>query len=123
MTYPVPQKGQLPPLGFDGCDWIWSPQAKAGPASRAPPQAKRFFRGVVTIPAGKVIRRTRLLTAAGGDYEVFVNGKPASRFGDNTRRRAPRDRRRLAPGRRTRTFWPWPSPMRRRGRPGWPASW
>jgi alpha-L-rhamnosidase len=84
MTYPVPQKGQFAPLSFDGCDWIWSAQPSAG-RQQGSPQAKRFFRGVVSIPAGKVIRRTRLLTAAGGDYEVFINGKPASRFGDNTR--------------------------------------
>ena len=52
------------------------------------------------MPAGKVIRRTRLLTAASGDYEVFVNGKPTSRFGDNTRSTPARGRHRLAAGSR-----------------------
>ena len=84
MTYPVPHKGQFAPLSFEGCDWIWSAAPQAGRPAGSP-QAQQFFRGAVTIPAGKVIRRTRLLTAAGGSYEVFVNGKPASRFGDNTR--------------------------------------
>ena len=31
MTYPVPQKGQLAPLSFDGCDWIWSAAGEGRP--------------------------------------------------------------------------------------------
>ena len=60
------------------------------------------------MPAGKVIRRTRLLTAASGDYEVFVNGKPASRFGGNTRSTPHVADIGWHAGGRTRTFWRWP---------------
>jgi alpha-L-rhamnosidase len=81
MTYPVAQPGQRPPLTFDGCEWIWA----AGPGS-GKPEGKLYFRHVINIPKDAVICRAQFLTAAGADYEVFVNGKPASRFGKNQRK-------------------------------------
>ncbi len=82
MTYPAAQPGQRPPLEFNGCDWYWAPGRQDGQAKDAPPP-KRFFRAVIATPKDNDIRRTQFLTAAGDDYEVFVNGKPATRFGHN----------------------------------------
>jgi alpha-L-rhamnosidase len=41
---------------------------------------------VITIPNDNDIYRAQFLTAAGADYEVFVNGKPATRFGHNVKK-------------------------------------
>jgi alpha-L-rhamnosidase len=87
MTYPEPQPGQRKPLSFDGCSWLGLQEGEKGAGSEK--SEKWYFRGTVTIPAGKVFRRTQLLTAAGGDYEVFVNGKPTARHGADNTRRAP----------------------------------
>ena len=92
MTYPVRQEGQRAPLSFEGLEWIGS--AAAGERSvkgvkSVKNDGKAYFRGTVMIPGGKVFRRTQLLSAANGDYEVFVNGKPTARFGADNTRKAP----------------------------------
>ncbi len=126
MTYPVRQEGQRAPLSFEGLEWIGS--AAAGERSvkgvkSVKNDGKAYFRGIVMIPAGKVFRRTQLLTAAGGDYEVFVNGKPTARFGADNTRKAPTCSISRGTWWRERISSRWPSPARCRRRPCWPANW
>ncbi len=78
MTYPVAKKVVEKPFDFDGCDWVWSLEPGVKAIDKAP-QGTRYFRGVVTIPEGRTIRRARFLLTADDQCELFINGRSVGR--------------------------------------------
>ena len=60
-------------LVLDDCPWMWANGAKPGdqPAGRA------FFRRVITLPAGRALRKASFLLAADDSFRLYVNGQPA----------------------------------------------
>lgn len=76
MTYPKPEvkKAGDMPLDLDGCTWIWASEPGVNPQAQAP-QGTRYFRGSVTIPEGRAIRKARFLMTADDAFELFIGGK------------------------------------------------
>ena len=56
---------------FGSAQWIW--HKEGNPAVSAPP-GKRYFRRVVTLPAGSRIVSARLVMTADNEFVCFVNG-------------------------------------------------
>ncbi len=71
-----PAKGST--IDFGGCRWIWIDEQGVD-AQKSAPQGPRFFRGSVTIPAGRRVTQARFLLSADDQFELFINGKPAGR--------------------------------------------
>jgi len=57
---------------FKGAQWIWFPEGD--PAISAPAEA-RFFRRVVSIPAGWHVARATVIMTADDGFTLFVNGE------------------------------------------------
>lgn len=72
MIYP----GKGEPLTLQGCVWIWFPESQGDPRHSAP-AGSRFFRGILSLPAGGRIARARLLLVADDRFTLVVNGIPA----------------------------------------------
>ena len=72
MIYPGREKA----ITFESCKWVWFPEA-GGSAQKSAPKGTRFFRGYVTIPAGRTVSRARLLVTADDQFTLLVNGKSA----------------------------------------------
>lgn len=73
MTYPI-EKGALPQVTFEGCSWIWAAEPGVN-LQQGAPQETRFFRGTVTIPGDRKIRRARFLITVDDEYDLYVNGQ------------------------------------------------
>lgn len=71
MHYPDPSRREELSIDFNDCAWVWS----AEPDLNNTPAGTRFFRGTVTIPEGKTIRRARFLLTADDAFELYVNEK------------------------------------------------
>ena len=57
---------------FGGTSWIWYPEGD--PASTAP-QATRYFRRTLDLPAGATVSTARFLLTADDDFDLYVNGR------------------------------------------------
>ena len=58
-----------------GAAWIWYPEGE--PASSAPAEA-RFFRRVVSIPAGQHVAKATVLMTADDGFTLYINGERVS---------------------------------------------
>ena len=70
-------------LNWDGCQLVWFDEKIADP--RNTPAGTRYFRGSVTIPAGRRVTRAIFLLTADNSFELMVNGRPAGK-GDTWKR-------------------------------------
>jgi alpha-L-rhamnosidase len=81
MTYPLPPEQQRVLLTFEGCDWVWVSEPGVNARENAA-QGTRFFRHERLLPAGKTVRRARVLLAADNTFELFVNEKQVASGND-----------------------------------------
>jgi hypothetical protein len=63
-----------PVAQVEGCSWVWLPEGN--PAENAP-AGKRYFRKVVSLPAGAQVRSATLVATADNRMIVYVNGQKA----------------------------------------------
>jgi len=63
-------------LNLSDCPWVWHPEV--GDQMNAPP-GTRWFRGEISIPAGRTITGARFLISADNDFVLYVNGREAGR--------------------------------------------
>jgi hypothetical protein len=68
----LPGEKEAPPL--DGSSWVWYPEGN--PAAAAPP-GSRWFRGRLTLPAGRKVRKASFLVSADNSFVLHVNGRKA----------------------------------------------
>jgi len=66
---------------LSGCAWIWGPDGNA--AQVAAPGA-RYFRGRLTVAAGRTLRRARFIGTCDNFFTLYVNGKEAGKSRDTT---------------------------------------
>jgi alpha-L-rhamnosidase len=72
MSYPDPTN--VPPPTLGGCQWVWAADPGVSARQNAP-TGEWFFRGYVTVPEGKSIRKAQFLIVADDAAELFVNGQ------------------------------------------------
>lgn len=96
MVYP----GKGPALNFEGCKWVWYPEA-GKKARQSAPKGTRVFRHTVAVPADRKVARARFLITADDQFELFVNGKPAGRGTGYNQPQVAEITNRLVPGQNT----------------------
>jgi alpha-L-rhamnosidase len=60
-----------PKSALQGTSWIWFPE---GDPATAAPVGTRWFRGVVTVPAGRSLETAEWLLAGDNEFTAFANG-------------------------------------------------
>jgi hypothetical protein len=69
---PALKSGEEP--SFEGSSWVWYPEGE--PAVSAP-AGTRYFRGQLSLPADRLIKRGFCRITCDNDFTLFVNGKQA----------------------------------------------
>lgn len=68
-------------LGLEGCQWVWAEEPGVDPL-RNVSQCRRFFRGTVSLPAGRRVTRALFLLTADDAFDFSVNGKTTLKGAD-----------------------------------------
>jgi len=78
QAFPLP-KDEKGAVSLAGCRWVWLPEGD--PVQAADP-GTRYFRHVVTVPAGRTIAEAKVRMAADNTFELYVNGHKAASGSD-----------------------------------------
>ncbi len=84
LGYTPPEKPQNAVPTLQGASWIWYPE---GDPLRNAPEATRYFRRVVTLPADRKVTSANLRIAADNTATVFVNGREVGHSHDSWKTR------------------------------------
>lgn len=84
IGYAPPQQAQPAIPTLQNASWIWYPE---GDPLRNAPEATRYFRRTVTVPAGSTVQKAQLRIAADNTAIVYVNGREVGRSHDSWKTR------------------------------------